>query len=137
MTGVYAAGRGTAAAELDRIALRGLRARGWHGVYAEERREGQEFVVDVVLGLDTAPAAANDELAHTVHYGELSQRLLGVVSGEPVQLIETLAERIARTCLAEPLVREVEVTVHKPEAPIPEVTFEDVSVTIRRPRFAP
>lgn len=122
---------------LDRLALRGLHVYGWHGVYAEERRTGQEFVVDVILGLDTAPAAAGDDLDRTVHYGELSQRLQHVVSGEPVQLIETLAERLAATCLANPRVVEVEVTVHKPKAPIPEVTFEDVSVTIQRAQPKP
>ncbi|WP_184080871.1 dihydroneopterin aldolase [Nocardiopsis mwathae] len=119
--------------EPDRIAVRGLRAFGYHGVYPEERREGQDFVVDVVLGLDTRAAAKSDDVADTVHYGELSGRLVAVVEGEPVNLIETLAERLAAACLDEPLVQEAEVTVHKPDAPVPH-RFDDVAVTILRRR---
>lgn len=117
----------------DRLALRGLRARGRHGVLARERAEGQTFVVDAVLGLDTRAAAATDELDRTVDYGALAGRLVAVVEGEPVRLIETLAQRLAGECLAEPGVTEVEVTVHKPEAPLP-LSFEDVTVTIQRGR---
>lgn len=117
----------------DRIAIRGLRARGHHGVLEEERRDGQEFVVDVTLGVDTGPAARTDDLALTVDYGVLGGRLAADVEGTPVNLIETLAERLAATCLREPRVAEVEVTVHKPEAPMP-CTVDEVSVTIRRSR---
>lgn len=116
---------------MDRVALRGLRARGHHGVLPAERAEGQPFVVDLVLGLDTGPAAATDDLSRTVHYGIVAEDVVGIVQGEPVDLIETLAERIARSCLAHEPVRWVEVTVHKPEAPI-TVPFDDVSVTITR-----
>jgi dihydroneopterin aldolase len=118
---------------LDRISLLGLRVRGRHGVYAHERLDGQDFVVDAVLGLDTRPAAAGDDLSHTVDYGVLAGRLAEVVSGEPVQLIETLAERLALTCLAEPAVQEVEITVHKPQAPVAQ-PVQDVTVTIVRRR---
>lgn len=118
---------------LDRVALRGLRAHGWHGVYDSERETGQEFVVDAVLGVDTHPAASTDALSETVDYGELAARLGAVVAGEPVNLIETLAARLADVCLAQPLVREVSVTVHKPNAPMP-LPFADVSVTITRSR---
>jgi len=128
-----AARRAVAASEVDRIVLRGLRVRGHHGVFEEERRIGQEFVVDAVLELDTAPAAATDDLAHTVHYGTLAQGLAAVVAGEPVDLVETLADRLVGVCLAEPLVQAAEVTVHKPGAPIP-LPFEDVAVTVRRSR---
>ncbi len=116
----------------DRIALTGLRVRGFHGVFPEERRDGQDFVVDAVLHLDLRPAGASDDLAQTVHYGELAQDLAAVVAGEPVDLLETLAERLAQVCLARPLVQRVELTVHKPSAPIP-LTFADVSVTVVRP----
>jgi dihydropteroate synthase len=119
--------------EPDRVALRGLRVRGRHGVYAEERRAGQEFVVDAVLELDTADAAATDELTRTVNYGALAQDLAAVVAGEPVDLIETLADRLVRVCLRAPWVTAAEVTVHKPAAPIP-IPFDDVSVTVRRTR---
>ncbi|WP_116245515.1 dihydroneopterin aldolase [Nocardiopsis sp. FIRDI 009] len=117
----------------DRIALRGLRARGYHGVFDFERREGQDFVVDAVLHLDVAPAAASDDVGDTVHYGLLAERLVEIVRGEPVNLIETLAERLAAECLAESPVREVELTVHKPSAPIPH-EFADVAVTVTRSR---
>lgn len=118
---------------MDRVALRGLRARGHHGVFPEEREKGQIFLVDVVLGLDTRPAAADDDLAKTVHYGVLAEEVVAVVEGEPVNLIETLAERIAQVCLKHEGVQEVEVCVHKPDAPI-QVPFDDVTVTITRSR---
>ena len=118
---------------MDRVALHGLRARGHHGVLRREREEGQPFVVDVVLGLDTRPAAASDDLARTVDYGALAEEVVAVVAGEPVNLIETLAERIARTCLGHEAVQEVEVRVHKPHAPL-TVPFDDVTVTITRSR---
>ncbi len=117
----------------DRITLRGLRGIGHHGVYEEERRDGQTFVVDVVLELDTRPAAASDEVADTVHYGELAELVVGVVEGEPVNLVETLAQRVADVCLAQPKVGAVEVTVHKPDAPV-GVPFDDVAVSIVRRR---
>ncbi|WP_406199012.1 dihydroneopterin aldolase [Streptomyces sp. NBC_01017] len=118
---------------MDRVALRGLKARGYHGVFPEERREGQTFVVDLVLGLDTRPAAADDDLAKTVHYGVVAEEVVAIVEGEPVNLIETLAERIAQACLKHEEVQEVEVAVHKPDAPI-AVPFDDVTVTITRSR---
>ncbi len=117
----------------DRIVLTGLRVRGHHGVYEFERREGQDFVVDVGLELDTAVAAESDDVTDTIHYGELAESLALVIGGESVKLIETLAGRLADVCLADPRVTAVEVTVHKPEAPI-RLTFADVAVTIRRER---
>ena len=116
----------------DRIALTGLRVRGHHGVLPHERVDGQDFVVDVVLHLDLAPAAASDAVADTVHYGELAERLAAVVAGKPVDLIEALADRLAAVCLADERVQRAEVTVHKPSAPIP-LSFDDVSVTLVRP----
>jgi dihydroneopterin aldolase / 2-amino-4-hydroxy-6-hydroxymethyldihydropteridine diphosphokinase len=120
----------------DRIELRGLRVRGYHGVLDSERRDGQEFLIDAVLAVDTRPAAATDDLSLTVDYAGLSERLAAIVAGEPVQLIETLAEQLAQACLAEPAVRQAEITVHKPNAPI-SLPFGDVSVTIRRERRVP
>ena len=117
----------------DRIRLTGLVARGHHGVFDSERRDGQDFVVDVVLELDLRGAAATDDLARTVHYGELASALADDVRGEPVDLLEALAERLLRTCLANPRVEAADVVVHKPQAPIP-LTFADVAVTIRRVR---
>ena len=116
---------------LDRIDLRGIRARGRHGVFEHERRDGQTFVADVSLGLDLGPAAEHDDLAATVDYGKLAQDIHDVLAGEPVDLIESVALRMVDLCLSHPPVRWASVTVHKPEAPI-EVTIEDVSVTIER-----
>jgi dihydroneopterin aldolase len=118
---------------MDRISLSGLRVRGRHGVYDFERADGQDFVVDVVLELDLRPAARSDDVADTVHYGELAGRLAAIVAGEPVRLIETLADRLATDCLADPRVVAATVTLHKPQAPI-ELEFADVSVTLRRTR---
>jgi 7,8-dihydroneopterin aldolase/epimerase/oxygenase len=118
----------------DRISLRGLTVRGHHGVFDFERRDGQDFVIDVDLELDLAPAAASDDVTDTVHYGELAEALAAVAAGEPVNLIETLAERLAAVCLADPRVHAATVTVHKPSAPIP-LTFQDVQVQLRRARF--
>jgi dihydroneopterin aldolase len=120
-------------ARMDSVRLTGLRARGRHGCLPAERELGQEFVVDVTLFLDTAPAAAGDDLTKTVDYGALALQLARTVEGEPVNLIETLADRLASVCLTYDLVDEVEVSVHKPAAPIP-LPFGDVVVTIRRAR---
>lgn len=117
----------------DRIALVGLEAHGRHGVLDSEREAGQVFGVDVVLGLDTRSAAASDDLGDTVDYGTLARDVAAVVEGEPVALIETLAQRIADVCLVDERVQWTEVTVHKPAAPI-EAAFADVAVTIHRSR---
>ena len=116
-----------------RITLTGLRVRGRHGVLDFEREQGQDFLIDVRLELDLGPAAASDDVADTVHYGELAGRLAAIVGGEPVNLIETLAERLLTACLEDRRVAAAEVTVHKPQAPIP-LEFADVAVTLRRSR---
>ncbi len=118
---------------LDQIRLSGVTARGTHGVFDFERREGQDFTVDVVLHTDISAAAASDDLTRTTHYGELAVTVADIVRGDPVDLIETLAERIALACLAPAGVFAADVAVHKPQAPITE-TFGDVVVAIRRER---
>jgi 7,8-dihydroneopterin aldolase/epimerase/oxygenase len=117
----------------DTIALHGLRVRGFHGVLPEERAVGQLFVVDVELTSDTRRAAASDDLPDTVDYSALAHALAAVIAGEPVSLIETLAQRLADVCLAEPLVESAKVTVHKPDAPV-GLPVSDVTVTIQRER---
>lgn len=117
----------------DRIVLTGIRATGYHGVYPDERRDGQLFIADVVLELSLADAAHSDDVADTVHYGELADAVAAELAGEPVDLLETLAQRIADVALAYDRVDATEVTVHKPQAPI-AVPFDDVSVAIRRER---
>ncbi|PXY31172.1 dihydroneopterin aldolase [Prauserella muralis] len=117
----------------DHITLTGLRVFGRHGVFEHEKRDGQEFVVDITAWLDLTRAAASDELTDTLHYGELAQRAADIVGGEPCDLIESVAGRIADETMKDARLRAVEVTVHKPSAPIP-LTFADVAVTIRRER---
>ncbi|KXO99608.1 dihydroneopterin aldolase [Tsukamurella pseudospumae] len=117
----------------DRIELTGLRVRGHHGVFDHERRDGQEFVVDLVLWVDSRPASASDDLNDTVDYGALAQRAHDIVAGEPRNLIETVAAEIADDIAGDEKVYAVEVTVHKPAAPIP-LTFADVAVIARRSR---
>lgn len=118
---------------LDRIAVTGIRARGFHGVLEKERREGQTFVVDVTLGVHSARAGASDDLADTVDYAVVAADVVRHVEGGPYDLIETLAERIAAACLARDGVLQVAVTVHKPDAPV-GVPFDDVTITIVRHR---
>jgi 7,8-dihydroneopterin aldolase/epimerase/oxygenase len=117
----------------DQIALTGLKVRGYHGVFDFERRDGQDFVVDVVLELDTSAAAASDDLVDTVDYGGLAQRMAAIVEGEPVNLLEKLVAGLADACLEDARVNAATVTVHKPQAPI-LIAFSDVAVTIRRER---
>jgi 7,8-dihydroneopterin aldolase/epimerase/oxygenase len=120
----------------DRIVLRGLRVRGHHGVFDHERRDGQDFVVDVTAWLDLAKAAASDAIADTLHYGELAERVAAIVAGPPADLIETVAVRVADEVLTDARVTAVEVTLHKPQAPIP-LEFADVAVVVHRTRTPP
>ncbi|MFD4180608.1 dihydroneopterin aldolase [Rhodococcus sp. NPDC058514] len=117
----------------DRIELRGLRVRGNHGVFEHEKRDGQDFLVDITVWMDLAPAAASDDLADTMHYGELAETAAAIVAGPSRDLIETVAGEIADAVLGDDRVNAVEVTVHKPSAPIP-LTFVDVAVVARRSR---
>lgn len=120
---------------LDEIVLTGLTVFGRHGVYDHERADGQEFTIDLRLSLSLEQAAISDDVADTVHYGELAEKVAAVVAGEPVNLIETLAARIADVALEDERVQFVTVTVHKPHAPIP-LTFSDVEVRVHRSRTA-
>lgn len=120
----------------DNITLTGLRATANHGVFEFEREEGQVFVIDAVVYLDVAAAAASDDLERTVHYGVLAEEIVAAVESDPVDLIETLAERVAQVVLAHRAATATTVTVHKPGAPI-TVPFADVSVTITRLSAAP
>jgi dihydroneopterin aldolase len=117
----------------DRIVLCGLRARGHHGVFEHERRDGQDFVIDVVLSVDMSVAGRSDDLNDTIDYGVLTEELAADVARDPLDLIEALAQRLADRCLRNPRVEEVEVTVHKPQAPV-TVPVADVAVTITRRR---
>lgn len=115
----------------DELAITGIECFGHHGVFDFERREGQSFVIDLVLGVDTGPAAASDDLHDTVDYGSLVTSVKAAVESDPVDLIETLAHRIADVCLGRHRVEWARITVHKPDAPI-DATFSDVALTITR-----
>jgi 7,8-dihydroneopterin aldolase/epimerase/oxygenase len=119
-----------------RLVLRGIRAFGYHGFYDFERKQGQFFVVDVACTLNLDAAAATDDLTKTVDYGALAKAVAADIQGPPLNLVEALAERIAGTCLRSPLVEVVEVTVHKPQAPMP-VEVADVAVSLTRTRSHP
>ena len=119
----------------DELSVTGIECWGHHGVFEHERRDGQRFVIDLALGVDTAPAAASDDLRDTIDYGSLVGEVTAAVGRDPVDLIEKLAARIADVCLLDARVEWARVTVHKPEAPI-EATFADVRLTITRHRRA-
>jgi dihydroneopterin aldolase len=118
---------------LDRITIAGLRVRGRHGVFEQERAAGQDFLVDAVLWVDTSAAAETDDLSLTADYSAIAEKLARIVAGEPVALIETLASRLAAAALADAAVHEVQITVHKPHAPV-GVQVADIAVTIHRSR---
>jgi len=127
--------RDVGAYQNDRIELRGLTVRGHHGVFEHEKRDGQEFVVDLTVWVDLAPAGRSDALADTVDYGALARGAADIVSGPARDLIEAVAADIADGVLADPRVEAVLVRLHKPSAPIP-LTFTDVAVVVHRTRSA-
>ncbi|MBU3705897.1 MAG: dihydroneopterin aldolase [Mycobacterium sp.] len=120
----------------DRIELRGLTVRGNHGVFDHERRDGQDFVIDITVWIDLDAAAASDDLADTFDYGTLAQQAADIVAGPARNLIETVSAQIADEVMTDQRVHAVEVTVHKPKAPIP-LDFGDVAVVARRSRRGP
>lgn len=116
----------------DRIELTGLECFGYHGVFEEEKKTGQPFIVDVTCWLDTA--GIEDDLSRTVNYAELADVAAGIVEGPSRDLIETVAAEVAETAMERfEILHAIEVTIHKPKAPIPR-TFEDVAVVARRSR---
>ena len=117
----------------DELSVTGIECFAHHGVFDFERREGQVFVVDLALGIDTRPAAASDDLADTVNYGTLVADVKAAVERDPVDLIETVAQRITDVCLLDTRVEWARVTLHKPDAPI-DATYSDVALTITRTR---
>ena len=118
----------------DRISLVGLEVFARHGVFAHEQEQGQVFVVDVHMDLDLASASASDALSDTVDYGRVAELVHAAVSTERWDLIERVAGRVVDVVLeADARIEAVEVTVHKPSAPIGRA-FDDVSVTLRRSR---
>jgi len=117
----------------DRITLSGIEVFAHHGVHQFERDYGQKFLIDVTVALDLGPAGASDNVAETLHYGDLARQIEAIVKTDPADLIETVAQRISEAVLEHPLAEAVEVTVHKPQAPL-TMKFSDVAVTIVRSR---
>jgi len=117
---------------MDRISIYGISATGYHGVFDHEKRDGQQFIIDVVLHVDITRAAASDNVADTVHYGEVSELVVEQIQAGPWDLIEKLGSEIAEAILAAyPGVQQIDVVVHKPQAPIP-VPFSDVTISLTR-----
>ena len=127
----------TTAPRGDHMFLRGLEVHGYHGVFEDERRAGQRFVVDVDWWVETAAAVRDDSIASTLCYRQLLDTVVEIVTGRPCALIETLADRIV-TALFErfPDMIAVTVTVHKPDAPI-AASFADLGVSMSRRRGDP
>jgi dihydroneopterin aldolase/2-amino-4-hydroxy-6-hydroxymethyldihydropteridine diphosphokinase len=116
----------------DRISLTGISATGFHGVFPEERRDGQIFIVDLELSLDLKLAGESDDLTKTINYASVATLVVEEITSEPLSLIEALAHRISKRVLGEfPQIDSILVTVHKPDAPV-GVNFKDISVTIER-----
>ena len=128
---VVDAERGPIGVGRDQISLTGITDFGHHGVFDSERQQGQRFVVDVTCTLDLSLAASSDDLGQTIDYGALAQAVAADIERDPLNLIEALADRIALTCLRYDAIQCVEVTVHKPQAPMP-VDIADVAVTLTR-----
>jgi dihydroneopterin aldolase len=117
----------------DRILLEGMVFHGRHGTLPAERELGQPFVVDVELRLDLRPAGLSDELARTVDYGQVHRRAREIVEGEPVNLTETVAERIAAAVLEDhPAVEAVRVRVAKPHVRLDGTVLAGSAVEILR-----
>ncbi len=116
----------------DQISVTGIKAFGYHGVLPHEAVDGQEFIVDLKVDLDLRAASISDDLNDTINYADLAQIVYNNIVGERVQLIERLAGRIADEIMAaHKVIRSIQVTVHKPHAPV-TLDFDDISVTITR-----
>lgn len=117
----------------DYIDLLGIKAHGFHGVFEEEKSKGQEFIVDVRLYLSLRSASESDNVLDTVNYAEVASKIETVIQGPSLNLIETLADRIATKCLEFEIVDSVRVKVHKPFAPV-VTPIQDIAVCIYRDR---
>lgn len=117
--------------ELDQIIVEGIRVTGYHGVLATERETGQLFIADVVAHVSTRAAAGSDELAYTVNYSDIADRVAEVLAGDPADLLETVAAAVSRVVLEMDGVQCVDVAIHKPQAPL-HVEFKDVVLRVRR-----
>lgn len=118
----------------DRIQLTGIQVHANHGVLPHEAEFGQPFSIDITCWLDFAAAARDDDLTKTINYAELARLAVDIATGTRRELIETVASEIADTALSRyPELHSIEVTVHKPHAPV-GLSLTDVAVTARRSR---
>jgi dihydroneopterin aldolase len=119
---------------MDRMMLKRMVFYGYHGVYPEENRLGQKYIVDLDLGLDLSRAAQSDDVADTINYADIHAVVKAIVEGAPVKLIETLTEKIASALLGTyTSIIKATVSVTKPNPPF-DITFDGVTVELRRQR---
>ena len=118
---------------LDVIHLSGLEVFAHHGVFPEERENGQTFVVDLDVEYDASGASRSDDVADTINYVELAAVVHEAVANDPVDLLETLAIRVLTRVFSFPQATHASVTIHKPSAPMP-VSLAGVSITVSRSR---
>ena len=119
----------------DRILLEGMVFRGHHGTLPAERELGQPFIVDIELRLDLRSAGLSDDLMQTVDYSQVHRRAKEIVEGPPVNLTETVAERIAAAILEDhPLVEAILIKVAKPHVRLDDTVLDGSAVEILRRR---
>jgi len=119
---------------MDKVLLNQLQFYGYHGVYPEETKLGQRYIVDIVLYIDLKDAGTSDNLEKTVNYAEVFSLVKGIVEGKPFQLIEAVAEKIAADIFTKfPLVESCNVKVTKPNPPI-NGQYDNVAIEISRER---
>jgi dihydroneopterin aldolase len=117
----------------DLISIKGIKGFGYHGVFDFEKRDGQDFFVDIEVAVDLQNASKSDSLQDSIDYSLLTSIAREEIEGEPVNLIERLAGKIADRILQQfSQATTVSITVHKPSAPVSE-DVTDISVTIKRP----
>jgi dihydroneopterin aldolase len=118
----------------DQITITGIHGYGHHGLFENERSNGQDFYVDLILNLDLSQAAQSDAIEDTVNYAEITELTHQEITTDPVNLIEKLAYRIAERILSShPKVKAITVTVHKPQAPV-GLKVQDISVIVNKTR---
>ena len=118
----------------DQIVLTGIHGFGYHGLFDHERKDGQDFYVDLSLSVDLTAASQSDAIEDTVNYAEITDLVVEEITSNPVNLIEKLAGRIAERVLNQHIkVQSATVTVHKPKAPV-AAQLKDIAVVVTRTR---
>ena len=117
----------------DHIIIKGIGGFGYHGVFDHERKNGQNFSIDLDIELKNKKAGKSDSIDDAVDYSKVSNLAHRILVGEPVNLIERVAELIAKAILVEFPAKSVEVVVHKANAPV-GLPVSDIAVRIKRSR---